>query len=117
MVTKFQDLICWQKAMELSVVVYQATHTLKDFELKNQLRRAAISTMNNIAEGFGRKHSKEMSRYMEFTTASCLEIESMTLLMERLKLLNQESIIEIREKAIETYKVTSGFAKKLKMSD
>jgi len=114
MVTKFQDLICWQKAMELSIAVYSATSNLRDFELKDQLRRASISTMNNIAEGFGRKHTKEMSRYLEFSTASCLEIESMTLLMERLQLLDQEILADIRNKAVETYKVTSGFAKKIK---
>ena len=117
MVTRFQDLICWQKAMELSITVYEATKELKDFELKSQLRRAALSTMNNIAEGFGRKHSKEMSRYLEFSTASCLEVESMTYLIERLKIFEIDTIVSIREKVVETYKVTSGFAKSIKERD
>lgn len=89
---RFQDLICWQKAKELSIVVYEVTTEIKDFELRNQLRRAALSTMNNIAEGYGKYHRREFRRYLEFTTASCLEIESMTILMEHLKIIEPKAI-------------------------
>jgi four helix bundle protein len=114
---RFQELICWQKAKELSIVVYEVTTDIKDFELRNQLRRAALSAMNNIAEGFRKYHSKEFRRYLEYTTASCLEIESMTILMEHLKFIKPKAIISIRNKSIETYNITAAFAKSLNKSD
>lgn len=114
MVTRFQELICWQKAFDLSNTIYEATIHMRDFGLRDQLRRASISTMNNIAEGFGKIHRKEMGRYLEYTTASCLEIESMTYLLERQQILNVDIILSIRNKAIECYKVTAGFSKSLK---
>lgn len=111
MIKRFQDLICWQRSFELTDAVYEATENLKDYSLKDQLRRAAVSAMNNIAEGFGRFHSKDTKRFLEFTTSSCLEIESMTYLLEKRKLLPMAQTEIIRALAIETFKINAGFAK------
>lgn len=55
-IEKFEDLICWQKARELANFIFNITDNpkFKDFDLKRQIRRAAISPMSNIAEGFDR---------------------------------------------------------------
>ena len=55
-IQKFEDLLCWQKCRELANYVYDITDTpgFKDFDLKRQMRRAVVSTMSNIAEGFDR---------------------------------------------------------------
>ena len=55
-IEKFEDLICWQKAKELANFIFNITDkpSFKDFDLKRQIRRAAISVMSNIAEGFDR---------------------------------------------------------------
>lgn len=55
-IQKFEDLICWQKARELANFIYDITDKkeFKDFDLKRQIRRAVISPMSNIAEGFDR---------------------------------------------------------------
>lgn len=55
-IQKFEDLICWQKARELANFVFDITDNphFKDYDLKRQIRRAAISPMSNIAEGFDR---------------------------------------------------------------
>lgn len=55
-IKQFEDLICWQKARELANFVFDITDkpAFKDFDLKRQIRRAAISPMSNIAEGFDR---------------------------------------------------------------
>jgi len=55
-IQKFEDLICWQRARELANFIFDITDKLvfKDFDLKRQIRRAAISPMSNIAEGFDR---------------------------------------------------------------
>lgn len=55
-ISKFEDLICWQKARELANFIFDITDNpkFKDFDLRRQIRRAAISPMSNIAEGFDR---------------------------------------------------------------
>ena len=55
-ISKFEDLICWQKARELANFIFDITGKaqFRDFDLKRQIRRAAISPMSNIAEGFDR---------------------------------------------------------------
>jgi four helix bundle protein len=61
-VTRFEDLDVWQKARELAKVVYRLTadqQFSRDFGLRDQMRRAAVSIMANIAEGFARKGSRE----------------------------------------------------------
>jgi len=61
-VDKFEDLECWKSARQLVKMVYQFSETgklAKDFSTKDQIRRASLSTMNNIAEGFGRHGNKE----------------------------------------------------------
>ncbi len=60
-IQKFEDLICWQKARELANFVFDITDKpqFKDFDLKRQIRRAAVSPMSNIAEGFDRATRNE----------------------------------------------------------
>ncbi len=55
-IQKFEDLVCWQKARELANFIFDITDSpnFKDIDLKRQIRRAAISPMSNIAEGFDR---------------------------------------------------------------
>lgn len=55
-IQKFEDLICWQKARMLANFVFDITDApaFKDLDLKRQIRRAAVSPMSNIAEGFDR---------------------------------------------------------------
>ena len=62
MVTRFEDLICWQAARELVKLVFTLCSKgklAKEYELKGQLKGAGLSSMNNISEGFGRYHKKD----------------------------------------------------------
>lgn len=61
-IQRFEDLICWQKARELANFVFDITDKpqFKDFDLKRQIRRASISPMSNIAEGFDRGTQNEL---------------------------------------------------------
>ena len=58
-IDRFEDIIAWQKAKVLSVKVYTLFKQSKDFSFKDQIQRASVSVMNNIAEGFERKSNKE----------------------------------------------------------
>ncbi len=76
---KFEDLIFWQKARELTRLVYSYSKNggfQKDFELKDQIRRASVSTMANIAEGFGRGGNKEFIQFLFVAKGSLSETQS-----------------------------------------
>jgi four helix bundle protein len=78
-IKRFEDLHCWQEARELVRLVYAGTNVglfKKDFEMKGQIRRAAISVMNNIAEGFGRMSKRDFIRFLEISQTSANEVKS-----------------------------------------
>ena len=58
-IRQFEDIIAWQKAKDLTLTMYRLFKTNKDFTFKDQIIRASISVMNNIAEGFERNSDKE----------------------------------------------------------
>jgi four helix bundle protein len=77
-IKKFEDLICWQKARELANFIFEITDkpSFKDFDLKRQIRRAAISPMSNIAEGFDRGTQAEFVDALFIAKGECGEVRS-----------------------------------------
>lgn len=76
---KFEDLIFWQKARKLKKLFYSFSKNgtfCKDFELKGQIRRAAVSVMANIAEGLGRGGNKEFIQFLFVSKGSLTEVQS-----------------------------------------
>ena len=66
-IEKFEDFIAWQKARKLTKEIYKATNQTtfsRDFGLKDQIRRAAVSIMSNIAEGFERGRPTEFHQFL-----------------------------------------------------
>jgi four helix bundle protein len=63
-IQKFEDIIAWQRAQDLTVDMYSAMKELKDFAFKDQICRAAISVSNNIAEGFDRSSNADFTRFL-----------------------------------------------------
>lgn len=81
MVERFEDLRCWQEARYLVKIVYEMTakgEVSRDFGFKDQIRRAALSVMSNIAEGFGRMSRRESIRFYEISSASANEVSSIS---------------------------------------
>lgn len=77
---KFEDLKAWQKARELTNEVYRLgkqSPLNKDFGLKDQLQRAAVSVMANLAEGFERVHRAEKLQFWNVAKASAGEVKSL----------------------------------------
>ena len=109
--TSFKDLQCWQKARVLAALSYQITDLIKDYTLKDQFRRASVSIMNNIAEGYTRQSNKETNRFFDIAIASSTEVISMTYLFEDIKCFPEEIITDIRTKAEEIYKMTNSLAR------
>lgn len=76
---RFEDILAWQKARETTAVVYSVTShgkLAKDFGLRDQIRRASVSTMANIAEGFGRRSDKEFANFLNMAHGSAAECQS-----------------------------------------
>ena len=78
-IEKFEDIIAWQKARLLTKAVYEVTRQgnfARDFGLSNQIQRAAVSIMSNLAEGFERTGAKERLQFVTVAKASCAEVRS-----------------------------------------
>ena len=76
---KVEDLIAWQKARDLTQAIYQTTSVgsfAKDFGLRDQVRRAAVSVMSNLAEGFERGSRSEFHQFLSIAKSSCAELRS-----------------------------------------
>ena len=78
-VEKFEDLVVWQKARKLVRSVYGLTADQRfrhDYNLRDQLRRATVSVLANIAEGFERGSQKEFGRFLSIARGSCAEVKA-----------------------------------------
>jgi four helix bundle protein len=78
-IERFEDLVAWQKARELTAAVYRAAFGgtfAKDFGLRDQIQRAAVSIMSNIAEGFERGSRSEFHQYLVIAKASAAEVRA-----------------------------------------
>ena len=76
---RFEDLIAWRKARDLTREIYRTTRSgelVKDYGLSGQMRRAAVSIMANIAEGFERTGQGEFFQFLSIAKASCAEVRS-----------------------------------------
>jgi four helix bundle protein len=78
-IEQFEDFIAWQKARKLTAAIYAVTSTgnfSRDFGLRDQIRRAAVSSMSNLAEGFERGRPAEFHQFLSIAKASCAELRS-----------------------------------------
>ena len=73
-IERFEDILAWHKAKVLTVEIYKQFENSKDFGFRDQIQRAAVSVMNNIAEGFERKSNKEFAYFLYVAKGSCGEV-------------------------------------------
>lgn len=102
MAKSFEELRCWQSARELVQFVFKLCDEPKlarDFGTRDRLKRAAVSVMNNIAEGFGRKSHKEFARFLEYAQSSAMEVCSMSYILDDLEIVSKDHALLLREKS------------------
>src|SRR5438309_4888769 len=78
-ISRFEDLIAWQKARVMTASIYKATRQAgfsRDFGLCGQIQRASVSIMSNIAEGFERARPGEFHQFLSTAKSSCAEVRS-----------------------------------------
>jgi four helix bundle protein len=88
----FEDLIVFQKAMTLSKEIYRVTSSgkfSKDWGLRDQIRRASVSILSNIAEGFGKYSNREFKKYLAIANGSSYELRAQLLLAREIGYLGE----------------------------
>jgi four helix bundle protein len=119
-VKRFEDLIAWQKARKLTMSIYEMTGNSrfsKDFGLRDQIRRAAVSVMSNIAEGFERVGKAEFNRFLVMAKASCAEVRSQLYVALDIGYIKQEQFNEIHNKADEVARIIGGLRKMINSTE
>jgi four helix bundle protein len=112
-IERFEDIIAWQKAKQLTILIYKDFGNSKDFGFKDQIQRASVSIMNNIAEGFERRSNKEFRQFLYIAKGSCGEVRSMLQLAKEIEKLNNDSFKVKYELSEEISKILSGLIKTL----
>ena len=110
-IERFEDFVAWQKARALTAEIYRITEEGKfarDFGLKDQIRRAAVSIMSNIAEGFERGRPAEFHQFLSIAKASCAELRSQLYVALDADYLSQETFSKLMAKAAEVGQVIGG---------
>jgi four helix bundle protein len=113
----YEDLIAWQKARELTKVIYEATRKdsfSRDFGLIGQMQRASVSVMSNIAEGFQRGTTKEFIRFLITAKASCAELRSHIYVAYDAQYINAAEFNQIRGRAEEVIRIIGGLQASLR---
>ncbi len=112
----FENLPVWQDARRLVVAIYELTKAApcaKDRPLTDQIRRAALSVMNNIAEGYERGSEVELSRFLYIAKGSCGEVRSILYAIEDLKLSTPEILRERQILCLSISRQLGGFIRHL----
>ncbi|MFH1744994.1 MAG: four helix bundle protein [bacterium] len=112
-VERFEDLIAWQKAEQLTLFVYLLLKENRDFNYKKQIERAAVSVMNNIAEGFERKTNNEFKNFLFIAKGSCGEVRSMLHLGLKLNYIYRQNYEKAYNLTIEISRILSGLIKSI----
>lgn len=110
---RFEDIIAWQEAQKFTLMIYDQFRGCKDFSFKDQIQRAVVSIMNNIAEGFERSGDKEFRKFLYIAKGSCGEARSMLNLALNLKYIEQTKHDMLYDKSCEISRILSGLIKKL----
>lgn len=118
-VISFEDLKVWKVSRILVRSIYQLTSNgkfNKDFGLREQIQRASVSIMNNIAEGFERNNNKEYIKFLGYSKGSAGEVRSMLYVATDLGYISQDSFKIHYQMAINIITQLSNFIKYLKSS-
>lgn len=116
---KFEEIECWQKSRELTHKVYKASNNptfAKDFGLKDQIRRASVSVMSNIAEGHDRSGTGEFIQFLANAKGSAAEVRCQLYVALDQSYINEAEFQELSNLAMETGRMIGGLLSYLRTS-
>ena len=110
-VQSFEDLKIWKESMRLATDLYQELKDCKDFSLRDQIQRAAVSIPSNIAEGFERDTNKEFIRFLYISKGSCGELRTQLYIAHEVGILKKDAALRFIHKAKEISSMLHGLIK------
>ena len=116
-IRRFEDLIAWQKARELTKSVYLLTANerfSRDFGLRDQIQKASVSIMSNIAEGFERGGKAEFHQFLVVAKASCAEVRSQLYVALDTGYITSDQFHKVQAQAEEVGRIIGGLRASLK---
>ncbi len=111
-IQKFEDIQAWQKAREVVSAIYKLCkegELAKDFGLRDQIRRSAVSVQSNIAEGYGREGNKEFIRFLKIAKGSACEFRSQLYNLLDAEYIDQATFQNLYNQSEETERLIGGF--------
>lgn len=115
-IERFEDLPIWKDARALSQILYKITLSMKDFSLRDQMRRAAVSGVSNIAEGFERGSNKELLQFLYIAKGSIGELRAQLYVALDASMISNEDFKECFKQCEKVSKGISMFASYLRQS-
>ena len=115
MVSSFKELIVWKRAYELTLEVYSCSGHFprsETFGLAAQMRRATISIVSNIAEGYGRGHRSEYIQFLRMAYASTGELETQLMLSRDLEYLSEQKFQRVLSILLEVQKMLGSMVRR-----
>lgn|SRR3989338_2501270 len=119
MLNSYKDLIVWQKSFHLSILIFKITSEFPKSEvygLSLQMRRASVSVISNIAEGYARRYRKEYVQFLRTSYGSGAELETQLLLAKELKFISDKNFSQTNDLLIEVMKMLNKLISKLNYS-
>ena len=119
-IEKSEDIEAWQKARELTREIYRVTNSgafAKDFGLRDQIRRASVSIMSNIAEGFGRGGNREFIQFLSVAKGSVSEVQAQLYVAMDAGYLTKDQFQQLYSLSQSTGNLIGGFMRYLSASD
>ena len=110
---RFEEIQVWQKAKLLSLQIYKNFSDIKDYGFRDQVQRAAVSVMNNIAEGYERSSTNEFKRFILIAKGSAGEVRSMLILAKEMGYISNGTFEELTQLCIEISKMLAGLKRSL----
>ena len=117
---RFEDIEAWQKARELTKAIYAMSNDgqfARDFSLRDQIRRASVSIMSNIAEGFGRGGNKEFMQFLSTAKGSASEVQAQLYVAIDAGYINQDQFQKLYSETEATARMIAGLLRYLQNSD
>ena len=114
---RYTDLKVWQRAMDLTDAVYDASESFprdEAFGLTSQVRRAAVSIPSNIAEGWGRGRGKQYVQFLRYARGSLYEVETQLRIAERRRYVDRQTVEDLLFSTVEISKMLSGLMRSLR---
>jgi four helix bundle protein len=116
MIQRFEELQSWQQARSLCRDVYRVTSKgpfAKDWGLRDQIRRAAVSVMSNLAEGFERGHRKEFLQFVMIAKGSCAEMRSQLYIAADAEYIHEKEFSDLMTEADRLGRLLGGLRRSL----